>query len=377
LNLVDVCLKHRARPEYHSHPFFLNSLLNRSIIVKHRLRANELEDFQEERTSATKVVLPLDITDLRLGARTFFVGQNGYKDIIKEIFAGKLDCIQRDTALLSLLDDLPSLDPFLMRERLRKSGLEPARLYFDFTEADTTMMFAFIQQEVSHLVGLSTHAGGHPTHTMTARFAQKILANDNDAEFDPLRLSLGMDRSTFEEGIFCWKGFIYYKWILNGLLPQIRPILAEINLTKPSGPLRDDERLAIKGSQHRLNKAISMTCETVRMTLKLYDDAYMDLTRNGQPKAFRQFLLVAPQLFQELGERIGAIQHVVSFWRFRFPPPAHITIAAEELVDLLLDFEMSLNFNAQGKPGKGLWRDEEPAHAPRHIGEIYPTVAYI
>jgi hypothetical protein len=83
----------------------------------------------------------------------------------------------------------------------------------------------------------------------------------------------------------------------------------------------------------------------VRLTLKVYDEAYADLTQNSQPMAFRRFLLNAPNLFFELGERIGAVEHILSFWRFRFAPNAPKRISAEELVDLFVDFETSINFN--------------------------------
>jgi hypothetical protein len=84
--------------------------------------------------------------------------------------------------------------------------------------------------------------------------------------------------------------------------------------------------------------------------LKIYDDAYADLTRNGHPQAFREFLLKAPLLFNELGERLGAIQHIISFWKFRFPQGARTRIEGEELSDILLDFEFSLNMQTKPRP---------------------------
>jgi len=92
-----------------------------------------------------------------------------------------------------------------------------------------------------------------------------------------------------------------------------------------------------------------VACETVRLTLKIYDDAFADLTVNGQPKAFREFLLNAPNLFFELGERLGAVEHIVSFWRYRFPVGRPIRVNAEELVDLFSDFETSISFTSLGR----------------------------
>jgi hypothetical protein len=130
------------------------------------------------------------------------------------------------------------------------------------------------------------------------------------------------------------------------MLPQVRPVSGEIAAIRPTGPVDADERHFILTSRARLARNIAQACDTVRLTLKVYEDAYVDLTRNGQPQAFREFLLKAPSLFYELGERLGAVQHIISFWRFRFPEGSRQRINAEELYDLLADFEFSLSFEA-------------------------------
>ena len=344
LNLISVWKKHAEEEAYRAKPFFNSPTLNRSIIVKHRLRPNEHEAFIDGRSGATKVILPLDITDLRSGARSFFIGQKGYHDVLDEIFGATEGSSQRDEDLLELVDTLPSLDPFLMRERLKKGGFNPARCYFDITDADTDRMFDFVRREVTPLIGMSFNDVDVRLHEKTSKLATMILANSADAELDPLRMGMGMDRASFDEGVFCWKGFIYYKWSLIDLLPKVKPVSAEIAAVRPTGPVTDDERTFIVASRARLARAIAQACETVRLTLKVYDDAYNDLTRNGQPQAFREFLIKAPGMFHELGERLGAVQHIISFWRFRFPAGSRQRITADELYDLLADFEYSLSF---------------------------------
>ena len=344
LNLIAVWTKHGQEPSYNAKPFFDSQVLNRSIIVKHRLRQHELDDVPHGRSSATKVILPIDVTDLRLGARSFFVGQKSYADILDELGIKAGD---RDAKLLGLLDELPSLDPFLTREHIQRAGFIPDRCFFELTEADLKRMFDFVRTELVPLIGMSFDEMDARVNEKTAKLASKILDNVGDAELDPLRVGMGMAKPEFEEGMFCWKGFIYYKWTLTDLLPKVRPVADEIAKLSPWGAVSEDERFYIYGARAALSKAIGRACETVRATLKVYDDAYADLTLNGKPQSFRDFLLKAPGLFYELGERLGAIQHIVSFWRFRFPPGAVKRIPAEELVDLLVDFESSLRFEEQ------------------------------
>ena len=159
----------------------------------------------------------------------------------------------------------------------------------------------------------------------------------------------------FQDGIFSWKGFIYYKWSMTNLLPDLRPVLAELLAARPTGAATSGERKYIADAKARIIETMSEARDTVRTTLKVYDDAYRDLTSNGQPKAFREFLLKAPRLFNELGERLGAIQHVVSFWRFRFPADSSKQIGAAELIDLLTDFESSLSTPSQSVVQGGVW----------------------
>ena len=321
-------------------PFFRNSILNRSIIVKHRLRPNEKEVFRGGRSSGTKVILPIDPNDLRSGARSFFIGQVGYENILEDVLAASSGAAE-DVRLLALIDALPSLDPFLMRERLSKQGFAPARCYFEITDADMDRMFDFVRREVAPLIGLSFGDVQVGAVDKTSKLASKLLANTNDDDLEPLRRGLGLDKAAFDEGMFCWKGFIYYKWVLTALLRDVPPISAEIANVKASGSSSDDERRYILSSRTRLSRAVGAACATVRVTIKIYDDAYADLIHNGQPHAFREFLLKAPALFSELGQRLGAVQHIVSFWRYRFPADERVQISSEELVDVLADFEFS------------------------------------
>ena len=341
LNLISVWKRHAESEGYRKKPFFKNPMLNRSIIVKHRLRANERDDMPPGVLTGTKIILPIDPTELRLGARSFFIGQRGYEDIFEEFSAGAADD-RRDAMLLEILDQLPTLDPFLTRERLKKHGFHPDRCYFDLSDSDANRMFSFARRELTPLIGMSFGDLDVKLSEKTSLLAQKIMANSGDAELEPLRQGLGMNTSDFEEGVFCWKGFIYYKWALTDLLPRVAPVLKEIAKVKPAGPTDLEARAYIEATRDRLCQSINQSFDVVRQTLRIYEDAYGDLTRHGLPITFRKFLLQAPQMFHELGERLGAVQHIVSFWRYRFPDDRPCKITADELVELLGDFEASI-----------------------------------
>ncbi|HUB84635.1 MAG TPA: hypothetical protein VL971_03005, partial [Rhizomicrobium sp.] len=89
-------------------------------------------------------------------------------------------------------------------------------------------------------------------------------------------------------------------------------------------------------------QAVRHNSRAVRKIVAVYDNAYAGLIERHDPQSFRQFLLGAPGLFFELGEKIGAMSHVTSFWNYRFPPGQPRSADAEELSAILLDFAQSL-----------------------------------
>ncbi len=338
LNLLAVWRQHGQTEGWAERPLFHDPLLNRCLIIKHRLRRDEMDLFATRRQVATKILLPIDATDLRLGGRSVFVEQSRFSETMTAAFGAKV--IETDIKTLRLLDQLPSLDPFLLREQLKRHGVEPDRCYFDLTEADLKRMFASAQDEITPLVTMSMGSGvGVEVHA--ARLVGKILSNAQGEEMEPLRQTLRLAPAEYAEGVFCWKGFLYYKWSLASVMTDIRRVASEIATVRPMGPLDQESREYISRSREVLRRKILRTRDTVLGTLKVYDDAYAHLTTNGRPTAFREFLLDAPMLFTRLGDQVGALQHIVSFWNFRFgggkAPPS-----VEELIDVFMDFETSL-----------------------------------
>ena len=60
LNLRKVFVDHGDDEDYKKAPFFNNVTLNRCLILKHRLRRNEQDEFTEFRNVATKPVVHID-----------------------------------------------------------------------------------------------------------------------------------------------------------------------------------------------------------------------------------------------------------------------------------------------------------------------------
>lgn len=338
LNLLKVAHEHAHDAEWRAKPIFRTPALNAGLIIKHRLRRDELDAFHLRRQVATKVVIPIDSDDLKTGGRFVFVDQRGFEKMMQETFG--LEPEHPDLATLRLMDALPSLDPFLLREQLKRAGVEPAACYFSISDGDLVRMVQFVEAEIRPLVTLSL-GGDVEAVGSTRRLAGKILSNDPGDRMEALRQTLHLKPEEYQEGIFCWKGFLYYKWVLTSLMGDVAAVADAVATVKPIGKIDRNAREYLDRGRQVLRDRIVTVCDEASRTLRIYDDAYAALTEDSRPGAFRDFLLQAPRLFTRLGEQLGAIQHVVSFWRFRFNAGA-APVGVDELIDVFMDFETGL-----------------------------------
>jgi hypothetical protein len=340
LNLCAIAAKNGEEPDYKEKPFFATPMLNTCVIIKHAVRPHERDEFQSPPYIATKVILPFDRANLSLGGRSVFVGQRGWTDTLRDM-AGDAKDFQRDSELLEALDELPSLDPFLLREHLTRRGFTIGAAYFDISPADVERMQRFVSDEIGNLIRLAFQGGNSGHEENTARLVEVLLTNQPDARLEPLRLTLRLEGDAYKEGIFSWKGFLYYKWVLSTLAQKISSVTVQIGELRPFGQCPSDTTAQITQYKTRLCGDVDTSKRSALSTLGVYDSAFMQLTQNADPGSFRDFLLKSPALFVSLGESVGGISHIVSYWDYRFPKGKPARATPDEVLEILQEFDGS------------------------------------
>ncbi|CAN1566127.1 hypothetical protein MCEMIH15_02922 [Caulobacteraceae bacterium] len=341
LNAIDKTAL-RAEEKLHT-PFFQDRLLNCAIITKHRPRPNEIECFHENVPVATKIIFPIDNLDLRVGGRSVFINQIGYLNALCDFLGKDPIALDADLTVLELLNELQSLDPFLVREQLKRHNFSPSDDYFAITPSDTARLEKFAYNEIRELVSLAFQSGAEAGGELVKRMSNAILATNADHRLAPLQLTLGLEGEQFQRGIYSWKGFLYYKWQFQETKPELYKVVAQMQSMKIRG--RIDPTVGymsgtIRGSiKGRIQDAIERTGDI----LSLYDDGLAGLTKKGNAAEFRRFLLEAPGLFIELGNAMGMISHIVSYWRYQFRPNQSEVTNVEEFLDLRKDFDLGLS----------------------------------
>jgi len=332
LNLHRIAVEQEQDPLHKEKPFFASPILNRSFLLKHRTRSDESYLFAGTRPTATKIIVPFDNNDLKSGGRSLFVDQRGYTENLRAAGHYQNDALQRDLWVLKLLDAVPSLDPFLLREHLRNNQIEVAPCYFAISDGDQEKMYRFVKTEMTRL---SVLAGDDAASN---RMVSALLSNQIDEKLEPLRATLGLEHRDFREGVFSWRGFLYYKWSMAKFWPDVVSVLREINKLQPTGTVRPEQLTDLASQRRNIIEMVRDNGNHVNKVLSVYDTSYHDLVQKQSPRTFRDFLMGAPHMFMELGEKLGAISHIVSFWRYRFPPGMPAKVDAEDLAVIFQDF---------------------------------------
>ena len=197
----------------------------------------------------------------------------------------------------------------------------------------------FVESELMTLVAMGGSKAGK---SESERLARKLLSQDND-QLILLKDTLRLSNREYDDGMFAWRGFLYYKWVIKDISEEAPKVIDAIARIRPRGSIPPEIETYISQAKVRLTATIKRLLSSVRDTISLYNEAYRELTERQNPSSFRKFLLSAPQLFVQLGHQLGALQHILSFWAFRFGSGHKVRpVMAEDLMDILQDFEDSL-----------------------------------
>jgi hypothetical protein len=360
LNLHALAAEQPTDPDYYAKPLFVHPVLNRSIIVKHNVRPGEEEPLAPRRFNATKIIFPFDPLDLNLGGQYLFVGQHEFSAALTRRLEYDGLALERDVEVLRILDGLPTLDPFLVREVLAKHKLDVDRAYYRFSEPDKAQMLGFVENEIESLIELSF--GEVRVQDMRAkRLSQMLLADQDSPELAPLQLTLRMDGPEFSEAMFAWKAFLYYRWRTRMLAPALKSTLRSIERINRRRYDTDGLRFVLS-AKALLERTIARSWREIAASLRVYDRAYAALTQGEDADAFRKFLISGPSLFIDLGDRIGRLEQIVSFWAHRLSrhhtggmSPEDVMDAMRDLLQNLsiwpaADFDVDLDLDSQAEP---------------------------
>lgn len=325
-------------------PMFFMSRLNKSFVVKHTLRAWERETLGGDRTSATKVIIPISDKDLSLGGHSIFVEDCQFERQLAEhlgVTADHPDFVA-DVARLRALAELPSFDPYLLHEFFRRAGDRIDECYFVISDDELRRITEYVANQIDILVRKAMGGGGDAATLAKSRKLAKVLFEDEDSpQLVVLRDALRMTAQEYRDGVFGWKGTLYYSWRAGDCYAELAAFLKDLKSLRVSG-LTGEDRTEIRSIIASIAQLSMGRWDRLKGRLDTYHDEFERFVQRGDPAALKSFMTRAPDLFVEMGEDIGRLQHVASYWKFWTKGRRLQSMPAQEAFDILPDFEAAL-----------------------------------
>jgi hypothetical protein len=367
LDLHSLALDAAGDPDHGARPMFTHPVLNRTIIVKHHPRPGEFEYADDPGAIVTKIIFPFDPDDLDLGGQFLLVDDPDLVSLLERHLDYRHGDLARDMAVLQMLDRLPTLDPFLLHEALTTNRIDVAPCYFRLSVADKAEMRDFVARQVETLIGLC-FVGAAVSEAQTKRLSDLILAEGDSPELDPLRLVMRMEPPEFAQAMFCWKAVLYYRWRSRALWPEVKATRRSIATIETS---RFDHETApfVRAAIGRLDGLMSDSERRIAELFRIYDEVFDALTEQRSPEPFRRFLVDGPRVFARLGERMGRLEQLVSFWSHQFSGQKPRKLSQEAVFDGLRNLLSALSLGAsfmemERNATARVWRgDDLEAHA--------------
>jgi hypothetical protein len=344
LDLWSIAKRHGGECEHVEQPFFHNKRLNSAFFVKHTVRPHERRYLLSTQPVVTKIIFPVNREDLGMGGHCFFMDETNFARRFRDFLGGELDNndFTLDFERLRELNRMPSFDPFLLGDKFRKHERPVADLYFDIPPEEQEQMEDHVASQVGKVVGLAVGQPDLAADDVRAkRFARQLLSGQSNARLDVLRGALAMTQAEYREGVFGWKGILYYRFLIERAKEDLRRFAYGMSDIFVRGAT-DAELGAISEMRRDIVFETRQRWRALIAVMDDYEREYRDFITGRDAMALREFLAKAPELFFNLGSDFSAVSHVTSYWFYWMETSEKDGLHARDAMDIFPGFVTSL-----------------------------------
>lgn len=334
-------------------PLFRNKYLNNCIVLK--VVALTWRDRRRAYATDTLLYFPYNADNIYEGGDSILFSDPKRDAILRQKCGFDPDDpkqakdIERDNRILEMLADIPTLDPFLLREKAMQLNIvgEISSAYFNLTQEEWAKFQAPIREKIDALVrkalGVSHNLKTVDISDHVTKFLDKIWEARDIENIEGFVDSMEIPHDRAPELFFAWKAICYYQAQFRSIEPALKGLFQWIGDPRTALPidlmtLRDELRDQLDAEigllKHRMREYYR---ETVAI-LENYEDSYQQFIEQGNPEPFKRFLFDAQNQYLTLAACLSANAHAVNLLedQWRRGGPQVYAVQHRELLDCLM-----------------------------------------
>ena len=296
---------------------FQTKALNALVLIKDAVP--EADRRSGAPSVGTKLYFPFNEQNIYEGGRTIFYHEKGVESAIKDYCGeGALtpETLDTDMRIISILNRVPSLDPFLMKDVFVREGITVDEAYFEVSDETWAEIESFMMQKFEPLILAAFPDAKSSSDDKSRQLIDKIWeAKDMDALM-PLIMAFRLPKERALDIFAAWKGIVYYsyqyvceqtrfveliKWIADNEAPVVGVTAAE---TK-------EVQTLLKQVKDQLRIEWQKTDKIVQTYQSSYDKMFMEKSSSAD---FLAFLKDSDKTYWEIGNSLGKVNHATYCW---------------------------------------------------------------
>ncbi|MDE2030361.1 MAG: hypothetical protein KGI97_07345 [Alphaproteobacteria bacterium] len=293
--------------------FFTCKPLNDTVLIKDTDPSSHAGN-----SIGTKLYLPFNENEIYEGGRTIFISNKHIEEALLEHFGnGALpqDSLNRDMRIMRILDKLPSLDPFLLKDVFINEKIEMNPAYFEVDKALWNQIESYILEGFEPLAK-AAFPDALSSDEMARKLIEKIWEGRDLDALKPLVMALRLPQGYELEIFSAWKGIIFYGFqhkLAEPLMTEMLNWLKDVKI--PIGIASNAERAEFKAEIDTGRNAILNEWKTAEKVLADYQTSYDKMFKLRAGSAdFVKFLQNSSQSYWTLGNCLGKTGHVSYCW---------------------------------------------------------------
>lgn len=317
-NCNDVARKLERREGEEKRYLFKTPAMHHLVLVKEAMR---YDDPRHPKGVAigSKLYLPYNRDEIYEGGRSIFFHSPNLRQVFHEQFGVERTeaisaALDHDMKIFRILDELPSLDGFLMRDALELEGVDANEAYFDVSSEERAAIQEFIRGKMEPLVA-AAYGGQKPPAVKVTQLIDAMWEAKDLAALEPLVLAFRFPKDEALAIFGAWKGINFYSFQYHQGRKK-REALAQW-LKEDAMP----KNLVARDVLQVLEPIRRTTIERLRghwvdadNTLKQYDTLYGEFVASANPGGFITFLRGAKAIYWQLGDSLSKIDHAINCW---------------------------------------------------------------
>jgi hypothetical protein len=294
---------------------FMNSALNDVVIIKELLKGDD-----PQRTDGspigTKLYLPYEPELPDRGGRSTLFDSPDVLPFLEQTVGlapvGERKAIfEHDFKILTAVDQLPSMDGFLMRDALALKGITADEAYFEVSPEEREAIQVFIRKKMELLVR-AAFGGDTPPESKVTQLIDVVWEAKDIQALEPLIFAL---RCPMKESLAifgAWKAIMFYSFDY-ARSEEKRKNLA-VWLSKNSRPRSDLPKAYadfLRQRVHEIATRLRAHWISVDTVLQDYNDLYHKFVTSMEPAGFLGFLRTAKEVSCSVGIAMGKISQAI------------------------------------------------------------------